>query len=123
MKEYQNLELAKDYLSVAMQLTTYRKASMRVFDTRHDLIANSQINISDFYAQEGSLTKLKLRIGSPAKRILESILENGVEEARRIVFEQRYEKVRTQPWPGACSGPGSVDNDPSWDNAVRVREG
>lgn len=123
MKEYKNSELARDYLGVAMQLTSNTPASGRVFDRRYDLIAKSPVNISELYAREGSLRQLKLKIGNPAKRILESILENGFEEAKRLVFEQRHEKVKTQQWPGAYRGPGSVDNDPSWDNAVRVREG
>ena len=120
--EYTNCELSKHYIGAALQVTAQTNSALKRFDERQSLIASSQINIAEFYRENGSLKKLKIGVGAATKRILESILENGAEEAKRIIFEQRHEKVRNKRWPGAYKPRGSTDNDPSWDNAVRSNE-
>jgi hypothetical protein len=122
MHVYTNKELAFNYLNVALQLVAPSKKDLERFDERYDLIAHAPTDISEFYAQNRSLRSLPIKVGNPAKRILESILESGVEEARKIVFEKRHGEVRAKEWPGANRVEESRDNDPSWDNAIRLSE-
>ena len=120
-KNYTNQELARDYFSVVAQyawdIDRYRE--------QRRLISESGIDLIFFYQEHGGFKELKIKgIGPKTKLILESILENGVEEARRLLRERRIETMQANQWSGRSrriSSAGDVTST-SWDHVVREYE-
>ena len=95
-KQYTNEELAKDFFRVA----TIQVASFDYYLMLKKAIARYKCNIQDLYQKEGNLDKLAIPIlkrkTSFSKRILESILEKGVEETEKEITEERTSQARRE---------------------------
>lgn len=97
-KAFANKKLASDYEAVFSQYATGSEFSM--MRKQKAIIENADVNIADYWASNmdadrmGSLDGLKVKyksklLGKQTKKDLELILEHGVEEAKRMITEQR----------------------------------
>ncbi|RLI99752.1 MAG: hypothetical protein DRP03_02580 [Candidatus Aenigmatarchaeota archaeon] len=110
-QEYTNKELARDYLSVAA--LSMSNNHMTFLLRQVNIIAQSEVDIPEFYREHGSLAGLEVNgIGKKAKYILELILEKGVDKAWEIIQEEtiREEQARWQ------FGTSYKPNHESWDD-------
>ncbi len=120
-KEYTNRELARDYFRVAAQ----HVEDIRAYRFQQRRIAELDIDLPTYYGEHGTFDDLKVKgIGKKTKRILALILDKGVEEARKIVENEKIESMRREQFAGI---PNKIPNDDSekvdyWDNIVRAYE-
>ena len=104
---YTNQQLA------ALLRQTVEKAQFRGWYTKQvKILEEMEINISEFYDQNGSLRNLKIEgVGPRSKMVLEKILELGPEDAASELFEiMRRELNQENPkfsrFEGSLSGEG-----------------
>lgn len=91
---HSNKELATEYVLVMAQYVTKYGPYIKAKNS----IETSKVNIADFFSTNGSLADLNVHgIGAGTRAVLESILKNGLEEARRIIAEQRERGIREAP--------------------------
>lgn len=121
-KLYTNNELSQDYFSVVVQYS----GDWTTYNTQKKIIAEVDINLHTFYLEhERSLNKLQVKgIGEKTKGILELILNEGIEEARRLIREKRIDGMRQYGFRGIPSKVPRIEDDtpPSWDDAVKRYE-
>lgn len=123
---YTNRELAQDYYKVVAH-SPYKDVQ-NMYRTMMERISGLDVDLVEFFHQQRSFDDLNVGgIGKKTKKVLELILEHGVEEARRVVGEEREERSKElvrQQWsriPSRAPKQGD-DTPPSWDNAVRQYE-
>lgn len=120
-QKYTNRDLAEDYFRVAAQQT----AVLEVYSFQRRKISELEIDLPAFYHKHKSLKDIRVKGISPeTKRILELILEKGVEKAVDIIYEEKIGRIKREQFKGIPSdGPGRTDDTPpSWDNIVRLLE-
>ncbi|HLC64673.1 MAG TPA: hypothetical protein VJI46_00955 [Candidatus Nanoarchaeia archaeon] len=94
---YTNKELAQDYFSVVAQYSQ----DLWTYGFQKRKIAGLDIDLPAFYREHGSLDELKVKgIGKKTKGILELILEKGVEEAKKLVQEEKIDELRSSQFLG-----------------------
>ncbi|TAL51751.1 MAG: hypothetical protein EPN86_06085 [Nanoarchaeota archaeon] len=128
-QDYTNLQLSRDYMRVAGQNVPDARYPKLLEYQR--IIREADVDIAAFYAERGSLQDLVLGNGSLTSLTLthlEMIISLGVAEAEKEVGEQRIERFRER-WkeesPKKHGKKGDMyqdETDPSWQNAVRLRE-
>ena len=119
-KAYTNRELAEDYFIVVRHKITDSGIS-DTYRSLKKIIAESSIDLPTFYREHGDLKELMASgIGKKTKKILELILENGTEEARRLLQEEPVHKI-WQGVPRKIKGQKD-DYGPSWEDAIRRHE-
>lgn len=116
--QYTNRELAGYYLSVIGQFKPPTKAQVAIATK----IAGAGVNIGEFYEQHRSLRRIPCAVSGSTIKILESLLEKGLDKTKSIGFERNYPAITQKRWPGA--GRQQEEREClSFDDAVKVREG
>jgi len=91
-KKYTNETLAKDFYRAS---TPYCD-SPKTYKTMTTRIANSSIDIADFFQKHGNLDDLKVSgIGEVTKKFLEAILAEGVEVVIQRTIDDRINGMQT----------------------------
>ncbi len=117
-----NRQLGNDYVSVANQLSG-SPMSLRTIGNR---IGLSDINIPEYFRENGSLDGLKIPgIGKKTIDVLYLILTEGHDKAKETYLTKREEELKEEVgWHHRRDRPGRKgDISGSWDDAVRRYEG
>lgn len=120
-----NKQLARDYLSVVTQYAP--PSAFASYFAIRDKIELFSLDLSALFLKEGNLRTVQKNyrvFGHATLKILELILEEGFEEARRIVAAEKERRLaRRNLRIHHVSARREEGVPPSWDNAVRRLEG
>ncbi len=93
--QYSNQQLASHYHILALIQKPYTHP--RDYKETIMIIDQSEIDIAQFYAEQGNLKALRVKgMGKPTKNLLELILEHGIDEAKRILHEREDKKLESK---------------------------
>ena len=110
-----NQESAEAYFSAAIYEHDYSSAKEGQYIKKKKNIAKANINLHEFYEQNGSLSNLPVEgIDSQSRRVLELVFKNGLDRAKEILNNERQEKLdyeKEEPVTRESSKGKSGDND------------
>lgn len=128
-----NKKLANDYIRVVIP---FDRKDFGPYPTIRRRIALAEVDICNFFSQNGSLEKLEIElVGKNTKQILEMIIEKGVDEAAQIVQgkkRENYQRELEKMWKDMSEYIGFCEEDEDddtrmsrqhyWDDIIKKLE-